>query len=328
MTDVVVTDQAFGGVERERAVAERHGRSFAAHQVRTEEEALAVAAGARVLFVNFAPITRRVLDSLAPGAVVIRYGIGYDNVDVAAARDLGIAVCNVPDYGADTVADHTVALLLATLRKIVAYNDSIRHGWIAPADLGSIRGFAETTVGLIGTGRIGRAVAERLRPFGFRVVAHDPFVDPATLRSAGITPMTLPALLADADAVSLHAPMTAANRHLIGHKSLAGARPGTVIVNTSRGPLIDEHALAAALRDGSVGAAALDVFEDEPLPETSPLRGLPNVIFTPHAAFYSDVSLANLQRLAAEEAERALTGQPLRCVVNPAELARNALGGE
>jgi len=314
---VVVTDHAFGGVERERAIAEAHGVSFAAHQARTESEAADAVDGARVVFVNFAPITRSVLERLAPGAVVIRYGIGYDNVDVRAAEELGVAVCNVPDYGADTVADHTVALALASLRKVVSYTEGIRSaGWVTPGDLGSIRGFDETTIGLVGTGRIGRAVAERLRPFGFRIVGSDPFAPREALAEAGIEPLGFDEVLAQSDLISLHAPLTPENRHLLGAAQIESMRPGAMIVNTSRGPLIDEGALAAALADGRLGGAALDVFEEEPLPADSPLRGLPNVLLTPHAAFFSDTSLANLQRLAAEEADRALSGEPLRCPVN------------
>lgn len=317
MSDVVVTDQAFGGVDRERAIALEHGLSFSEHQARTENETLSVVVGARIVFVNFAPITRRVLAELASGAVIIRYGIGYDNVDVDAARELGVTVCNVPDYGADTVADHTVALLFALLRKIVLYNDGIRKdGWVEPASLGDLRGFGETTVGLIGTGRIGRAVATRLTPFGFRVTAHDPFVEAPLLRAAGIIPIEFNDLLSTADVISVHAPLTEANRHLLGSEAFARMKAGAVVVNTSRGGLIDEEALVEALRQGSLAGAALDVFESEPLPGASRLRELPNVILTPHAAFFSDVSLANLQRLAAEEAGRALSDQPLRCPVN------------
>jgi D-3-phosphoglycerate dehydrogenase len=260
-------------------------------------------------------MTERVLAELAPGAVVIRYGIGYDNVDVAAARELGVRVANVPDYGADTVADHAVALLLALLRRLDVYTGALRTGWVAPAAAGRIRGFGETTVGLIGTGRIGRAVAARLAPFGFRVIAFDPFVDAETLVAAGITAVTLEDLLAQADAVSLHAPLTEANHHLIDAARLAEMKPGAVIVNTSRGSLIDEGALADALGAARLGGAGLDVFETEPLPAVSALRTLPNVLLTPHAAFYSDTSLANLQRLAAEEADRALAGEPLRCLI-------------
>jgi D-3-phosphoglycerate dehydrogenase len=317
MTDVVVTDQAFGGVERERSVAEKRGASFADYQIRDEAATVRVTAGAKVVFVNFAPITAQVLDGLAPGAVVIRYGIGYDNVDVSAASDRGIRVCNVPDYGADTVADHTVALLLAGLRRVAGYSARIRaEGWAEPSDVGPIKGFADTTVGLVGTGRIGRSVAARLRPFGFRILAADPFVKSEDLEGTGIELVTLEELLEGSDAVSLHAPLTPENHHLLDARALSRTRPGVVIVNTSRGPLVDETALVAALDAGTVAAAGLDVHEVEPLPQDSRLRSFPDVMLTPHAAFYSEASLANLQRLAAEEADRALAGEPLRCAVN------------
>jgi len=313
---VVVTDHAFGSLEPEESVAARFGAEFGSFQAHTEADARDAVAGADVAFVNFAPITRDVLDAMAPGAVVIRYGVGYDNVDVSAARELGIAVCNVPDYGAGTVADHAVTLLLGLLRKVKQLDSRVRSdGWLLPGDLGPMPGFSQTTVGLIGTGRIGRAVASRLRPFGFTIIAHDPYVQPAALAEIGITGVSLENLLEDADAVSLHAPLTPENHHLINEDTLARMRPGAVLVNTSRGGLIDEAALAPALSRGRLAAAALDVFEPEPLASDSPLRQLENVVLTPHAAFFSDESLANLQRMAAEEAARHLAGEPLRCPV-------------
>jgi D-3-phosphoglycerate dehydrogenase len=311
---LVVTDHAFAGVAYEQAVADRAGASLSVYDCTTEDETLAAVRSADVVFVNFAPLTRRVLEAMREGAVVIRYGIGYDNVDIDAAKERGIRVCNVPDYGVDTVADHTVACLFALLRKTGPYTAAVRErGWLKAADLGVIRGFAETTVGLIGTGRIGRAVAARLRPFGFEILAFDPFVEPADLAPLGIQATSLSDLLARAHAVSLHAPLTDANRRLIDAASLASMRAGAVLVNTSRGGLIDEEALVGALRRGHLGGAALDVFDPEPLDRASGLRDLDRVILTPHAAFYSESSLDALQRLASEEAERALTGAVLRC---------------
>ncbi|MGQ1798890.1 C-terminal binding protein [Kocuria oceani] len=313
---IVVTDHIFGSTTREQALAERLGLEFSEHQCQTEAETVEAVAGAGVVLVNFAPMTRRVLEALEAGATVVRYGIGYDNVDVEAARELGILVCNVPDYGADTVADHTVASLLALLRKLSLFDRAVRErGWLDPGALSPLPGFADTTIGLVGTGRIGRAVAARLQPFGFRIVAHDPFVEPAHLAAIGIESVELDELLAAAHAVSLHAPLTAENRHLIGQEALERMRPGAVLVNTSRGGLVDPSALVTHLRNGKLGGAALDVFEPEPLPLEAELRTFDNVLLTPHAAFFSDASLANLQRLATEEAARALGGQPLRCQV-------------
>ncbi|RKT89039.1 D-3-phosphoglycerate dehydrogenase [Saccharopolyspora antimicrobica] len=316
MTRVVVTDHAFGDVVEEASVARRFDAEFAELQCETEAETAAAVTGADVAFVNFAPITARVLRAMAPGATVIRYGIGYDNVDLVAARQLGIAVANVPDYGSDTVADHSVASLLALLRKLTAYDRRVREsGWCAPRDLGSLPGFASTTVGLIGLGRIGIAVRERLRAFGFRVIACDPHAAPGLASEHDVELVGLAELLAESHAVSLHAPLTPGTKHLLDGDAFARIRRGAVVVNTSRGGLVDHDALADAVESGQVSAAALDVFDSEPLAADSRLRLLPQVLLTPHTAFFSDSSLAALQRLAAEEAVRALSKEPLRCPI-------------
>ncbi|WP_049577204.1 C-terminal binding protein [Streptomyces sp. SBT349] len=312
MTRVVVTDQAFGQVRYEREVAARFGAEFAEHHCTTEAETVEALLGADVAFVNFAPMTRGVLAVLRPGSTVIRYGIGYDNVDTAAARDLGVQVANVPDYGTGTVADHATACLLTLLRRLPHHDRAIRaEGWSTPAAVGPLPSFPATTVGLVGTGQIGRAVALRLRAFGFRVIATDPYAAP----DGGIELVELPELLAQAHAISLHAPATPETHHLIGRENLARMRPGAVLVNTARGTLVDSDALAASLRSGHLAGAALDVTDPEPLPPDAALREAPGVLLTPHAAFYSNESLDALQRLAAEEAARALGREPLRCRV-------------
>lgn len=311
MARVVVTDHAFVDVEQERAVAAELGADFEVRQCTTEAETLAAVAGADVAVVNFAPMTADVLAAMAPGAAVVRYGVGYDNVDVEAAKRLGVAVANVPDYGSDTVADHTVAALLALLRRIPDYDRRIRtDGWCQPASVGPVAGFASTTVGLIGTGRIGLAVARRLTAFGITVLAHDPYA--RDLGPDGPELVALEDLFARSHAVSLHCPLLPETKHLLDRDAFAKMRPGAVVVNTSRGGLIDPQALVEAIEAGTVVGAALDVFEVEPLEATSPLRDRPEILFSPHAAFYSDDSLAALQRLAADEVRRALTGVELR----------------
>ena len=317
MGRIVTTDSTFPSLEHEEAVARRFSAEFSAHQATTEREAAEVTAGADVVFVNFAPITREVLAGLAPDAVVIRYGVGYDNVDLDAARELGVRVANVPDYGTDTVAGHAAALVLALLRKLHRYDRAVREsGWCAPADFGAVPSLATATAGLIGTGRIGVALAGRLQAFGMRIVAFDPYADRGRLAAAGIEPVELDALLAAADAVSLHAPATPETHHILDGGAFAKLRRGAVVVNTARGALIDEPALCDALESGQVSGAGLDVFESEPLAADSRLRTLPNVILTPHVAWFSDASVDDLQRLASEEAARALSGEPLRCQLN------------
>ncbi|MFC4224270.1 C-terminal binding protein [Lysinibacter cavernae] len=314
---IIVTDHAFKNVAYEQQMANDFDAVFECHSCETEDDTRAAIADADVVFVNFAPVTKNVLSVLKPGATVIRYGIGYDNVDIKAATELGISVANVPDYGVATVADHATASLLPLLRRIPAYNALFAQSdKVRPGDVGDIRGFRSTVIGLVGMGRIARAVVERLRPFGFSFIATDPYCDQTVFDSLGVERVTLDELAKRAHAISLHAPSTADNIHLIGADFLSKVQQGTVLVNTARGSLVDLDALAAAVTDGRIAGAALDVTDPEPLPLDSPLRGMTQVVLTPHAAFYDDDSLQNLQRLASEEAARALLGEELRCKVN------------
>jgi D-3-phosphoglycerate dehydrogenase / 2-oxoglutarate reductase len=316
VSHVVVTDQAFGGVEQERAMAAAAGAEFTSHQCTTEEETLEAVRDADVALVNFAPMTEKVLSAMGAGATVVRYGIGYDNVDVEAARRLGVAVANVPDYGSDTVADHAAAMILALLRRLPHYDRSIRAGgWCPPASVGPVPSFSSSTVGLVGVGRIARSLAARLAGFGFDLIGFDPLVPADVAEAAGVRLVSLDEVAERSHAVSLHVPSTPETHRLVNAAFIARMREGAVVVNTSRGSLVDEQDLAAALLEGRLAGAALDVFDPEPLAAESPLRDCPTVLFTPHAAFYSTQSLQNLQRLATEEAARALRSEPLRCPV-------------
>jgi D-3-phosphoglycerate dehydrogenase len=318
MSRVVVTDSPFAQTDLEAAVAKAHQASFAAYDCASEEETLRVTNQAQVVLNNFAPITAAVLAGLAEGATVIRYGVGYDNVAIAAATELGVRVSNVPDYGTATVAEHAAALLFALLRRLPHYSTAVKDdGWCATRAFGELRAFASTTIGLIGTGRIGMALAERLRPFGFKIIAHDPFVSAEVLRAAGITPVSWEEALSESHAISLHLPLSPATRHLIDATALGLMRADAVIVNTARGGLIDLPALVSAIEAGALAGAGLDVFESEPIDSDSPLRKLSQVILTPHVAFVSADASAKLQRMAAEEADRALSGAELRNWVNP-----------
>lgn len=322
---IVVTDHNFRGLEDERAAAAALSAGFEVYQATTEEAAREAVRGADVVLVNFAPITASVLDGLPPGAVVIRYGIGYDNVDLQAANERGISVCNVPDYGADTVADHTLSLILVLVRKLVQFDRVLSGGgWISPPSLAPIRASADTTVGLIGLGRIGLGVVARLKPFGFPVLAFDPFLDPSVAADHGIELVDLDTLFRRANVVSLHAPATPDTYKVVNAENLRKMQPGSFVVNTARGTLVDQDAVLAALDAGQLAGAALDVFDPEPLPADHGLRRHANAVLTPHAAFYSEASLAALQRLAAEEAYRAGRGEPLRCLVNQPETAQTA----
>lgn len=306
---VVVTDHAFPDTRVERAVARRHGATFDEFAATTEAETIAAVRGADVVLVNVAPVTARAIGVLATGAVVIRYGVGYDNVDVDAARRAGVQVATVGDYGSDTVADHAATLLLACLRRLPQFDHAVRSdGWCDPLAFGAIPSFATLCVGIVGLGRIGLALADRLRPFGFALVAYDPYVDPTHLAHTQVDLVDLPTLLTRADAITLHLPLTQQTHHLVGVDFLSMAKRGAILVNTARGGLVDTAALAHALSDGTIAFAGLDVYETEPLSSDSDLRDTPRAILTPHIAFYSEQSMARLQQLASEEVGRALNG--------------------
>lgn len=320
MSIVVVTDHIFPALDRERAFAEGIGAEFRAAQCTTEEATVEVVRGADIVFVNFAPVTPAVLDALAPGAVLIRYGVGWDNVDTDAANARGISVCNVPDYGTTTVADHAVSLALSLLRRLHQFNSVISSGgWLTPGSQAPIYEFSDATIGLFGTGRIGLMVAERLRGFGFTLLAYDPYASAERLAELGIESVSLDELWSRSNLVTLHAPATPATHHAVNAASIARMPRGAYIVNTARGALVDLDAVVEALGTGQLAGAGLDVFDPEPLPEHHPIRSVESAILTPHAAFYSESSMDNLQRLAVEEAVRAHAGQPLRCLVNTPE---------
>lgn len=317
MPRMVVTDHIFADLSFEREAAETLGTSLEVFDVTTEEETEDALRNADIALVNFAPVTKAVIAGMNPGAVIIRYGIGYDNVDLDAADAHGVAVCNVPDYGGDTVADHAVTLALMLLRKIVQFDRVLSSGgWMSPPELAPIPASSQTVVGLLGTGRIGLGVARRLQPFGFSLLAYDPFANPDTLKEQGIESVPLEALFERSTLISLHAPATPATLKVVNAENLSRMKPGSYLVNTARGALVDQDAVLAALQSGQLAGAGLDVFDPEPLPEQHGLRSHPNAILTPHAAFYSEQSLENLQRLASEEAVRAGRGEALRCQVN------------
>ncbi len=311
---IALTDAAFPDVEQERAVALRHGADFVAAKSTGKADLLAAADGANVLVVQFAAADADVLGALAPGARVVRYGIGLDNIDLSFAKDRGIPVAYVPDYATGEVADHTATLALTLARRVAALDASVRAGeWDAVGAAGAVRAFDMTTVGFLGFGRIGMGVWQRLKAFGVSGIVHDPYADPQAMAEAGVRQVSLDELFAQADILTLHAPLTAANRHVVNAASLAAMKPSAYLVNTARGGLVDPAALADALAGGTIAGAALDVFEEEPLPASSVLRGAPNLLLTPHAAWYSTSAIRRLQAMAADEIDRHFTGQAPRC---------------
>jgi D-3-phosphoglycerate dehydrogenase len=313
---VLITDHGFADVELERAIVTAAGFELAVAQCKTEADVINAASAADALLVQWAPVRADAVRSLARCKVIVRLGIGVDNVDLEATKARGIPVCNVPDYCIDEVADHAVSLALAMARQLRQIDRRTRSGqWKITPDA-AMPAFRSSTFAVAGFGRIGRAVLERARGFGFRLAAYDPFVPAEVMAQSGVSRLTLDELFATADVLSLHLPLNAETRHVVSGHQLSRMKRSAVIVNTSRGGLIDTVALAEALTAGRLGGAGVDVFESEPLEADHPLRACENALLTSHVAWYSDQSVPLLRRLAAEECVRALTGQPLKNQVN------------
>ena len=293
----------------------------------SEQDVIEQCAGADALIVQWAPVSAAALDALPTVRMVSRLGIGYDMIDVDAATERGVAVANTPDYCIEEVACHTLALVLDQARGVAELDRAVRSGrWAAPASYPDAARPSTTAVAVIGYGRIGVRVAQSLRAIGFRVLVHDRYVSDRRIRADGLEPATLDEALAGADIVTLHVPLTADTQHMIDAGAIASMRRGARLVNTCRGGLVDERALAGALRDGHLAGAGLDVFEAEPPPAESPLRELQAVTLSPHAAWYSAGALADLPVLATRQAIDFLAGRPVASIVNPgyAEASRAA----
>ncbi len=282
------------------------------------EEVIQRARGADGLIVSSSPVTRRVMEALEGLKVVMRTGVGYDVIDVEAATELGVVVINVPDIWIREVANHALALLLAWNRRIVTLDREVRAGMWGSRVSGPVTGSLHgETVGIVGLGNIGSAFARRVAALETRVIACDPYVAAARFEALGVERVDLMTLAARADYVSVHALLNPETRGLIGEAFLRRMKPTACLINTSRGPIVDESALGRALKEGWLAGAALDVFEEEPLGADSPLRDIDNVILTPHAAYFSSPAVAQVPRRCGEEVARVLMKERPLNVVNP-----------
>lgn len=322
---VFVTDWDYPDLQLEEAVMARAGLELVAVQCRSEDEVIGRCAGADGLLNQYAPLTRRVLMSLPRCRVVGRYGVGVDNVDVSAASERGVAVCNVPDYGVEEVSDHAVALLMGLARGTTRLDRAVRAGrwdFSLARPLYRMRG---KTLGVVGLGRIGQATARKAAGLGLRVIGYD-VEDNASVPGLAER-VSFETLLREADFVSVHVPLSPATRHLFNEHSLRRMKPTAVLVNTARGGVVDTEALVEALREGRLAGAALDVLEEEPIRPDHPLLSLETCILTPHAAWYSEDALVELKTKAAEEVAAVLTGNAPRYCLNPQVLEVAKHGG-
>lgn len=282
------------------------------------EEKLRQVSNADAIMVREATVSRPMIEAMQQCRVIVRYGVGVDNIDSQAAKEKGIYVANVPDYGSEDVAEHALALLLAATRRIATRNRDVRDGQWGIGQREPMFRLAGKILGVVGFGRISRCFVQKASGIGFkRILVVDPLLTDKQASQAGVTRVNLDTLCREADFISLHAPLTPDTHHLIGEAELAKMKPSAVLVNTSRGGLIDEQALINALLQQRIFAAGLDVFESEPLSAKSPLLQMDNTLCTDHTAWFTEESVVELQNKAAHEVRRAFEGEHPLNWVNP-----------
>ena len=316
MQKVIITDHVFKNFEMEKQVFSGNKVAFSVNNCTTGEEVIASGKDADGILVTFAPITEKVIRHLSNCKIIVRYGIGTDNVDLQAAKNKGIKVCNVPDYGTDEVADHTLSLALSLARQLHWVESQLKKGNWFTTTAQPIQAFREMNFVSLGFGRIAGAVLKRAKAFGFKLFAYDPFVDPEAMKKEGVTTIDFEGALKIADILSVHLPLNQETHHLINYDNMQKMKSSAILINTSRGGLINTMDLVKALEEDEIASAGIDVYEQEPLPVDHPLRKAKNTLLTSHIAWYSEASIKRLQKSAAEEIVRGLKGEPVRNLVN------------
>jgi D-3-phosphoglycerate dehydrogenase len=308
-TLIAITDSVFPSLDPAKQALARLDPEYRMSKSSAADDILAAARDADAVLVTYAKLPGELLRQLTRCKAIGRFGLGVDNIDLPAAKECGIAVNYVPDYCLREVSDHAMALLLALARKITLSNKLVQSGrWEVPPIV-PLRRLEGQVLGLIGFGNIPRTLAPKAQAFGLKVITHDPYVSKDILAQTGVEGVTLDDLLARSDFISVHAPLLPATRGLVNAAAFAKMKKGALLINTARGPLVDEAALVAALDSGHLGGAALDVVTTEPLAKGSPLVGRDNVILTPHTAFYSVEAMDELQTKCASDVARVLSGE-------------------
>ncbi|NLB53695.1 MAG: C-terminal binding protein [Syntrophomonadaceae bacterium] len=305
---VVITDYEYDSLYWEEQTLTKLDAEFIKCHCRNEEDLIAAVHDADAILVQYAQITRNVMAHMKKCRAIVRYGVGLDCIDLAAATEHGIMVANIPDYGLEDIADHVMALMLNCVRKITQLNQLVHEGkwdYKMAKPLYRLRG---KTLGLVGFGNIARMAATKAKVFGMRPIAYDPYVDTEIARSYGVELVDFDTLLGLSDVLSLHVPVTEQTIHLINEDTLMKMKNTGILINTARGALVDEAALAKALENHQIAGAGLDVSEKEPINPDNDLLTLPNVIITPHSAWYTEEAQDSLQQQAAQEIYRVLTG--------------------
>ena len=314
---IAVADSPFPSLAPAQGVVSRLGGELQLASEPTPEAIMGVARDADAVLVTYAKITGDMIRQLTKCRIISRMGIGVDNIDIAEATKARIVVTKVPDYCIDEVSDHTMALLLAVVRKIPFINAQVHGGTWKMSAVVPIHRLRGSVLGLMGFGRIPQLVAPKAKAFGIGVIAYDPYVPKEVFTGAAVDSVDFPTLLKTSDFVSIHSPLVPETKQLFNADAFRQMKRSAYLVNTARGPIVDEAALAAALDAGEISGAALDVMAQEPPGASSPLYGRDNVVLTPHTSFYSEESLVDLQTKAAEEVVAILSGKAPRNPVNP-----------
>ena len=325
---VIFVEHGYKSIEPERRIIESAGGTLIDGDGYSLPESLSIASDCEAIMLRRIKIHREQIKTFQRCKILMRYGVGVDNIDIAAATEAGIIVGHVPIYCQDDVSTHAIALLLACVRRIIPTNDALRTGdWNVHED-DPIYRFAEKTLGIVGLGTLGQAVARKMQGWNIRLLATDPFIEPEVAHALNVTLVPLETLLRESDFVSLHVPLLPETKHLINASTLARMKRGAILVNTARGPVVSGGDLLHALDRGQLSCAALDVFEEEPPEKDSPLRHHPRLLVTDHTAWYSEESQLELQRRAAEEVTRACTGGLPEAIANPEVLEKLGSAGK
>lgn len=318
---IVVTDHPFANLDATMSVLRSLDGEVLVAQAKTEDELISLVRDADAVLNTYAKITSRVVQEMKRCRIVARYGIGVDNVDIETCTSRGIIVTNVPDYCVDEVSDHALALLMCLARKVNRLDAAVKNGvwtYVPFQPMFRLRG---KVLGLVGFGKIARQLASKARALGLEIVAYDPYLPPERIAAENARPVDLGSLMETSDFISVHCPLTPETRGLIGEAFLKKMKPTACLINTARGGIVDERALFEILKAGKIAGAALDVVSEEGPSVSEKLKGLDTLIVTPHAAFYSEESVVELQVKAATQVVKVLTGQRPDYPINPVVLA-------
>lgn len=311
---VVITDFEYPNVDQEKKIITEFGAQLLACHLKTPEEIISAVQDADAVIVQYANITKEIIDKMQRCKMIIKYGIGVNNIDSEAATAKGIYVCNVPDYGVDEVSNQAIAMLMALAKKLPIVTKSLKGGkWGYACSVPLFR-LEGSTLGLVGLGRIPSLVAHKMSNFGMKILAFDPYLTPEAAEKRGAKLVDFKTLCAESDFISIHCPLTDSTTHIFNREAFHNMKKTAFLINTARGPVIEESALIEALENGEIAGAGLDVFESEPIAKNSKLLQMDNVIATPHCAWYSEEAISTLQRKVVEEVVNILSGnKPFHC---------------